>query len=96
MIIDRKDYISGKVSHREWYAQFVTNETKDRISRIIGKDRIKASTDPHFNDIPLREWDAIVHTYGVTKRIREAGDYPTLSNGVCILKEAARQIREQS
>ena len=94
-MIDRKDYLSGKVSHREWYAQFVTSETINRVSLIIGKDRIKASIDPYFNDIPLYEWDAIVKTYGVTSRIREAGDYPTLGNGVCILKEAAQQIREK-
>jgi len=70
-MIDRKDYLSGKVSHREWYAQFVTSETINRVSLIIGKDRIKASIDPYFNDIPLYEWDAIVKTYGVTSRIRE-------------------------
>lgn len=58
-LFTHKDYMDKKCSHREYFAQFVTNGTLNAVSRSIGKDRIVASTDPHFNDIPLRKWDAL-------------------------------------
>jgi hypothetical protein len=85
----------GKCTHREWYAQFVTNTVRAEVSRVIGIDRIKASTDPSFNDIPLCEWDGFKGAaWGLTQKLKEAGDYLTLSAYVCVAKEAAQQIRE--
>lgn len=86
--------------HEEYYAQFVDNEVKEMVLRVIGKDRIVKSTDKEaMNDIPLRRWDSIFFpTYPTSMgdMYRATGDFPTTANLVCIAKEAARQIREEN
>ena len=83
----RADYMSGKCSHSEFYGQWVTDYTRQLVSEQFGNDLIKASKDEHFNDIPLRQWDRLASFVEC---------YPdnSLSSRVCILKEAARQIRD--
>lgn len=90
----RQDYMNNKCSHREYYAQFVTDDTKNYVLLRIGRDRIVNSKDEHFNDIPLKLWDlAVPHAPG-SRGFKEAGDWYSLGTGVCMLKEAARQIKE--
>lgn len=89
---DSKD--DGTAAHRRYYGQFVTNGTKRRVLQVIGLDRILASTDPHFNDIALCLWDKLTPQLPGSLGFAKAGDYYTLGNGVCLAKEAARQIRE--
>jgi hypothetical protein len=90
----RDDYFDRKCSHREYYSQFVTPAITSRVKACIGLERLKASTDPHLNNIPLREWDNLVTPCPaeVGKLMREAGDYPTQAGLVCTAKEAARQL----
>lgn len=88
-----------KAHHRAYYAQFVTPAHFARLERLVGMiDRIKASQDPYFNNILLSTWDTLAVPVPAesTKRLRDCGDYPTLAGAVCILKEAASQIREGS
>jgi len=84
-------------SHRAYYAQFVSDEVRRLVVRGIGVQEIRASTDRVFNDIPLRHWDALVRQLprAVVAQLKEAGDWLSLGTGVCILKEAARQLRDQ-
>jgi hypothetical protein len=42
----------------------------------------------------LREWDALVPKLPGSGGFTRAGDYYTKANGVCLAKEAARQIIE--
>jgi hypothetical protein len=55
----RKEYMAGEVSHNDYEAQFVNAEVINYVLRGIGRDRILASKDEHFNDIPLAKWDAL-------------------------------------
>lgn len=84
--------------HRTYYSQFVTDEIKQLLLRHITRQEIEQSTDRVFNDIPLRLWDALVPNLprSVEEQLREQGDCLTLCSGVCILKEAAQQIREST
>lgn len=54
----RKQYMEGEVNHDDYYGQFVT----DGVIRLLDQDRVKNSTDPHFNDIPLLHWDRLVRS----------------------------------
>jgi hypothetical protein len=82
--------------HRRYYGQFVTAETISRVLDVVGEARLRASTDPHMNDIPLHLWEwATAWGLPGSDRFKEAGDYYTLSGGVCLAKEAARQWLEQ-
>lgn len=94
-IYTRQDYLDGKCSHAEYYGQFVDAGVIARVSRAIGVDRIKSSTDPHFNDIPLRKWDRVLVPVPrhIARSMKERGDYATLAGAVCVAKAAARQIR---
>jgi hypothetical protein len=96
----RADYMSNAITHREYYAQFVSDDVRALVARSIGVDRIHESVDRDgaFNDIPLRRWDAMVPLLGssVARALKECGDWLSLGTGVCILKEAARQLKERS
>jgi hypothetical protein len=91
----RKEYMSKVCTHKQYYAQFVTENMKNDVIRAIGKDALMNSTDEHLNDIPLKKWDRLasgVVPFYVNSAMRELGDYPTLGGLVCIAKEAARQV----
>ncbi len=96
-------YVPGQVSnhHRRYWAQFVTQGALSIVRNTVGLDRLRASTDPYLNDIELAVWDRMaggsgrVPNYMPYSKIKEAGEGYSLSTGVCILKEAARQLIEQ-
>lgn len=91
------DDATAMARHREYYSQFVTPKVKQLVLRRIGRKELLRSTDPHLNDIRLALWDRLVcQIDGVAVTLlREAGDSLSLGTGVCMLKEAARQIIEE-
>ena len=96
MSYTRKDYLNKVCTHREYYAQFVTPSTIQRVVMAIGSDDIKASTDRHLNDIGLRRWDMASASLPVGGDIKAAGDYWTQAGLVCVAKEAAQQWKEST
>jgi len=95
----RYQYLNRECTHQEYYAQFVDNEMKRGLTAYISMERILSSKKENFSDIPLKKWDSasyIVTTIENHKRMKEAGDYLTPAGIVCILKEAARQIRDEN
>lgn len=98
MALEYVDAATAMARHREYYSQFVTPKAKQLVLRHIGREKLLRSTDPYLNDIKLSQWDRLVgHIVGseVVTLLREAGDFLSLGTGVCILKEAARQIIEE-
>lgn len=95
-MITRQAYMSDKSpdAHFRYYSQFATPAVQAIVARAIGVDRIKRSTDPHLNDIPLREWDALAPAVRMCsgRLIAEAntGGGVSLSDCVCTAKAAAR------
>lgn len=97
----RADYMNGKCTHSQFYAQFVTSSVKLAVKYHIGIESITSSKNEHFNNIPLAAWYSI-EIKGIVNQaaIREAysyskGSFPwSKSMQVCILKEAARQIKQ--
>ncbi len=98
----RKDYMDGNCDHDTYYAQFVTADMLSYVAIVIGKDKIIASTDKHFNDIPLRHWDSLANSmhngWGLLAKsnastTRDNIPNISLSDKVSALKEAARQIK---
>ena len=90
----RKQYMNKECNRDQYYAQFVDDSVILRVSRMVGVTRIIESNDEHFNDIPLHVWDAVGITKHTGDKIRAAGTFPSLSDSVCIAKNAARQIKE--
>lgn len=107
-MLTRKSYLDGEVTHREYYAQFITKSMIQDVKTMIGVDAIKASKDEHLNDIPLKQWDSLSGTRFEMGRlvnrplipksfgdlVRSVGDNVSPSTLVCVYKEIARQIQE--
>lgn len=91
------DDATAMARHREYYSQFVTPKVKQLVLRRIGRKELLRSTDPHLNDIELDRWDRLVCQIdgAAVTLLHEAGDSLSLGAGVCMLKEAARQIIEE-
>jgi hypothetical protein len=81
-----------KGSHQQYYGQYVTADVIRLVRRAFGK-RIVQSKHPYFSDIPLEEWDRVVLPPLPWKKY---GDYETTAGRICVLKEAARQIKEEA
>lgn len=94
-MIFRIEYLDHKCSHEEYYAQFVTPDIIRKVKRFIGVVAIKNSRDRSFNDIRMRRWDVITMPYETQELMSMVGDFLTPAGKVCILKEAARQIKEE-
>lgn len=92
-MITRNQYMTNEATHKQYYEQFVNQAVKNAVLQYIGKDKIMASTDEHLNDIPLRRWDAI-SLPELAVSMKDCGDYLTASVQVCILKAAAKMIKE--
>jgi hypothetical protein len=88
--------MDGKTTFSEYYAQFITPELVEAVKNKIGIDKVKASKDPHLNDIPLTKWDSIFLDYNLKKEIalkmQEAGTFFSISGAVCTAKECARTL----
>jgi len=96
-MIQRKDYLDGKATHRQYYGQFARGGCKFLVLQVVSKEEILSSKDEHLNDIPLPKWDRVFANgcpFWLNTLLKRAGDYPTQAGLVCIAKEAARQIAE--
>lgn len=102
-MVTRKEYMAGPApgqtdfaNHRAYYAQMVDDAIKACVLRYIPRVELDHSTDPFLNDIPLYLWDMAAgacHMH-IEAALRHYGDQWTMAGGVCVAKEAARQIKE--
>jgi len=86
MHIPSTDRSKEWADHCAKFAEHVTPRMIDSVVRAIGAKKIVESTDFYLNDIPLKEWHQLSHTF-----LRKGF---SLADCVCIAKEAARQYRE--
>lgn len=99
-MITRKQYMDKEVTHREYYAQFVTPGIKQIVKRRFGLNVLLETRDQeNLNSIPLIEWDMLTGQLwqipGLAKKLTDAGCWAGIMIGVCILKEAAKQLIEE-
>jgi|GEM_PF-2169034 len=100
-IYTRAEYMADaqndpKNAHRKYYGQFVTPGTKARVLSAFGLPALLACESGNLNEIPLAKWDAIVPRLPGSGGFAAAGDWYSLSTGVCLAKEAALQIIESN
>lgn len=107
-LISRAEFVAGNATFSAYYSQFVTPGIVETVKRIVGVERLTASRDPAFNDIPLAIWDACftrnsgrglyadmppeVQHLAVKAGETAPGYRPSAAFGVCLAKEAAKQI----
>lgn len=68
--------LNKEASFDAFYRQFVTSDMLYVVEVYLGMDRLKRSTCPNFNDIPLKIWD----TLGLEMRDIIAKDAATWRN----------------
>ena len=93
----RAAYMAGECTFEQYYGQFVDRETRRRVLFIATPQELaeKIAEDKHLNNISLRKWDALVEIPWPRRfadGFKAAGTWMSLSDGVCILKETARQM----
>ena len=80
-----------------YYGQFVTPYVKELVRARIGEDRIRASKDMYFNDIPLKLWDELIpcvrHDISVMNEEINGTRGVSMCECVCTMKTAAHIIR---
>ena len=62
-------------------------------------DQIRAALaagDAHLNTLKLHAWDMASYPTSLPVALKERGDYLTLGNKICVLKEAARILAQQN
>lgn len=94
--LTRKQYLADSSNlHHVYYMQFATPAMRGRVTATFSPEELAASTDRHFNDIPLSRWDDLArasYPYFPHALIVQAGDFYSLSFGVCLLKAIAGDI----
>ena len=94
----RQQYMNHECSHRTYYAQFVNMAIIRMVERRFTAERlVRCSDQEYFNTIPLHQWDQlvpVVQSLTNQQMRKDAGEGWSLSTGVCILKEAGRQLVE--
>lgn len=82
----RTQYLNGKCTHRQYYAQFVS---------VYAKQIVKM----HYKEnMVLNDWDhigACINGLSISRKMKEVGDYTTKAGLVCIAKEACEQLKEK-
>jgi hypothetical protein len=93
----RAQYLNDECTHEQYYGQFVTGHLTDAVVNLIGLDRIKASSDPYLNDIPLKAWDnlqpLVMSFAGAAIGKANGSGGVALSDCVCTAKAAARYAK---
>jgi hypothetical protein len=96
----RAQYLAGECSHQEYYGQFVNQwiltcvKGKYGVNRLIEAEKL----DINFNTIPLYSWDQLNIMSAVDQELWAAANgsrYYSLSDNLCIQKQAARMIVEK-
>lgn len=96
-MITRQEYLSNsKELFHKYHGQFVTKELIELIKDTFGVDKLVNAyqQDNHLNTIPLHEWVHIFIDNSIDvaqfKKVNEG--FYTLSDKVCLAKNAAKQI----
>jgi len=80
-MITRKQMLQGVHSHREYYAQFVTDYHRYLVADLD-------------IDAPLQVWDRLPQIETQIS-LESVGDIKSLAGKICIYKEACRQVKEK-
>lgn len=89
--IERERYMAGKITHTEFYEWLATAIGVTQANLPVDITVIRASQDPHLNDIPLHLWDRqdpIVRHKAASAGMRSW----SLCDTVCVLKAYARKV----
>ncbi len=89
---ERKRYLDHEISHAEYHEWLADSLGITMWHVPVDVERIRASTDKHLNDIPLKRWDAMDGLVRDQARRNFGSPFSwSLSDTVCVLKAVARR-----
>jgi hypothetical protein len=95
--MNRQEYLTSvdqKEAHHTYYAQLVTPRMIDLVEQAFGS-RLHSHDYP-FNTIPLYLWDNLARAIPWNAaKFKELGDGVTKAGQVCVLKQAAKILKER-
>ena len=97
----RQDYISGKVTHQEYYSAIAKDAGVSFWN--AGHEFLRCvraaldNGDENLNSIPLDVWDryAVAARSSTARAFERHGDCWSLAGGVCLAKQAAREAAQR-
>jgi hypothetical protein len=96
----RNQYMNREISHAEFYRSvYQAAGISMARSPLLPKVReALANGDEHLNSIPLQMWDSMATNAqaAIARALREHGDFYSLGDGVCTLKQAAKDAANDS
>lgn len=94
---ERARYLAGEISHDDYYLWLAKQVGVYTAMVPFTPSELLSSTDPYFNDLPLRRWDSR-HPIVIAQAHRLGLPW-SQSDTVCCLKAVARravnQLREE-
>jgi hypothetical protein len=93
--------------HRQYYEQFITDQTRIWVIDNIGLEKLRKSKDEYFNDLGYEHtysnalrtstwiWDNAPVNVNKMRECGECSDYPSLCVRTCVAKHAARILLEE-
>jgi hypothetical protein len=95
-MITRQEYLdNSRGKFHAYYGQFVTDRLREAVLSRFGLTKLQQAfeEDPTFNTIPLRRWDRFpTENYIDIANFKAINMSFSLSDKVCLAKNAARQI----
>lgn len=104
-MISRKERLSNACTHRQYWGQYVTDDIKRELWDLVG-DNIKNNDEGHTSSFGMNlwRWDTLAsliiscnpkNLNKLKSQLKANGDYLSYAGLVSLLKEAARQLKEQ-
>ena len=101
-MMTHKEYMTNTNfdKHRQFYSQFVTPCMKNRVAEVVSIKQIAKDLqegDKHLNKTYScsKVWDKLSMVGLMNPLIKELGGCRSIATGVCIIKEAAKQLAEE-
>lgn len=101
-MMTHKDYTANPnyETHRQFYGQFVTPYMKDRVEEVVSIKQLAKDLqegDKHLNKTYScsKVWDKLAMVGLMNNSLKTLGGTASIASGVCIIKEAAKQLAEE-
>jgi hypothetical protein len=88
----RDQYLNGKCSPAEYYAQFITPTGVELVQRSPIFQTLKNTEVKKLTDLPLLGWNGIGSASDACRLLNELGDHWSLATSVVINKRIAAHL----
>lgn len=89
---NRDEYLNGKCTSNQYYAQFITPSGLEMVERSPIFQTLKSTEITKITDLPLMGWNGIGSASDACQLLNELGDHWSLATAVVINKTIAAHL----